>query len=155
MTSDGDDTRLGRQFDPFDEYFNGNMDELWVYSGTLTAEEVATLATVDSATWSLNPSSADWNTATNWTPAVVPDSGASIATFASSNVTAVTVSANTDVSGIVFNSGASAFTISVSASTLPQFTISGVGIANNSGITQNFQAAEPPHATIAFTNSAT
>ena len=45
MTPDGDDTRLGRQFDPCNfEFFNGNLDDLWVFSGTLTAGEVASLA---------------------------------------------------------------------------------------------------------------
>jgi hypothetical protein len=43
-TAGGDHTRLGRQFDPFAEFFNGNLDELWVFSGTLTADEVAALA---------------------------------------------------------------------------------------------------------------
>jgi tetratricopeptide (TPR) repeat protein len=44
MTPNGDDTRLGRQFDPYFEFFNGNLDDLWVFSGTLTAGEVASLA---------------------------------------------------------------------------------------------------------------
>ena len=44
MTAGGTHTRLGRQFDPFDEFFNGNLDDLWVFSGTLTADEVAALA---------------------------------------------------------------------------------------------------------------
>jgi serine/threonine protein kinase len=43
-TAGGDHTRLGRQFDPFAEFFNGNLDDLWVFSGTLTADEVASLA---------------------------------------------------------------------------------------------------------------
>ena len=44
-----------------------------------------------------------------------------------------------EVDSIVFNSGASAYTITLQGSvSFPQFTISGVGIVNNSGITQNF-----------------
>ena len=43
-TADGNHTRLGRQYDPFAEFFNGNLDDLWVFSGTLTADEVASLA---------------------------------------------------------------------------------------------------------------
>jgi serine/threonine protein kinase len=43
-TAGGDHTRLGRQFDPFAEFFTGNLDDLWVFSGTLTADEVASLA---------------------------------------------------------------------------------------------------------------
>ena len=45
-----------------------------------------------------------------------------------------------EVNGIVFDVGARGFTITLdSFSSIPQtLTISGVGIANNSGITQNF-----------------
>jgi hypothetical protein len=45
-----------------------------------------------------------------------------------------------EVTGIVFDVGARGFTITLdSFSSIPQtLTISGVGIANNSGITQNF-----------------
>jgi len=42
----GSGTRLGRQFAPYDEFFSGALDELWIYSGVLTASEVTTLATV-------------------------------------------------------------------------------------------------------------
>ena len=42
----GTSTRLGRQFAPYDEYFSGALDELWIYSGVLTESEVTTLATV-------------------------------------------------------------------------------------------------------------
>lgn len=40
----GTDTRLGRQFAPFDEYFNGVLDDVRIYSGALTSQEVAALA---------------------------------------------------------------------------------------------------------------
>ena len=109
-----------------------------------------------SATWSLNAGNGDWNTATNWTPVTVPNGAADTAAFAFSNTTGVSISANTEVNGIVFNSGASAFTITAS----PTFTltISGIGITNNSGITQNFVTAVDGagnNGAIAFTNSAT
>jgi len=89
-----------------------------------------------SATWNLNPTNGDWNTAANWTPMTIPNGPFDTATFATSNRTAVSLSAITEVNGIVFNAGASAFTIS----TVPTFllAISGAGITNNSGITQNF-----------------
>jgi autotransporter-associated beta strand protein len=90
----------------------------------------------DSASWSAAPASGDWNTASNWVPMTVPDGSADTATFVQSNMTAVSLSANTEVNGIVFNGGASAFTIT-SSPTLT-LTVSGVGITNNSGITQNF-----------------
>ena len=91
------------------------------------------------ATWSLNPGSGDWNTAANWTPAVVPNSPTSMATFALSNTTSISLSANTEVDGSFFNQGASAFTIT--ASPRLSLTMSGHGILNDSGITQNFVSA--------------
>ena len=108
-----------------------------------------------SATWLASPADGYWSNAANWTAGGPPNGSADTATFAFSNITGVSLSLSTEVNGIVFNAGASAFTISVSSTTLPQWTISGAGITNNSGITQNFATAEPPHATIAFTNSAT
>ena len=39
-----------------------------------------------SATWNLNPTSDDWNTADNWTPNTVPNDPADIATFGLSNL---------------------------------------------------------------------
>ncbi len=62
------------------------------------------------------PASGDWNTATNWTPATVPNGAADIATFASSSMTATSLSAVTAVNGIIFNPGASAFTITAAPS---------------------------------------
>lgn len=91
-------------------------------------------ASAGSATWNLNPGSGDWNTATNWTPAAVPNGTNDVATFAASNTTAITVSLQTTVNGITFNPGASPFTITTGQIL---FTISGAGMTNNSGITQN------------------
>ena len=110
-----------------------------------------------SSTWDLNPGSGDWNTATNWTPATVPNGSADTATFAFSNTTEVSNSANTVVDGIIFSPGASSFTITASSGST--FTLSGVGITNNSGTAQNFVAApsrRPANAIrLFFKNSAT
>ena len=108
-----------------------------------------------SATWNLNPNSGDWNTAANWTPATVPGAAADTATFDLSNTSGVYLSANTQVNGIVFNAGASAFTIT--ASPMFQLTISGMGITNNSGIAQDLVAAvdgSGNRGSILFKNSA-
>jgi len=59
-----------------------------------------------SATWNLNPTSGDWNTAANWTPATVPNGATDVATFGSSNRTGVTLSDSITVNGIVFDNGA-------------------------------------------------
>src|SRR5437868_12003523 len=97
-----------------------------------------------SATWA--PSSGatvgDWNTASNWSPATVPNGSADTATFAHSFTTGVSISANVQVNGITFASSMfpSAYTISVNPSTFVALFISGVGITNNSGLTQNFAA---------------
>jgi len=109
-----------------------------------------------SATWNLNPGSGNWNTAANWTPNTVPNGPADGATFDLSNTTSISLSANTEVSGIVFDAGASAF--SITANPLLALTISGTGITNNSAIMQNFATAvdgsgRTSH--IQFTNSAT
>jgi autotransporter-associated beta strand protein len=93
-----------------------------------------------SATWKASPNSGDWNTAANWTPRTIPDGPSDTATFATSNTTNVSISALfpdfTEVNGIVFNQGASAFTIT--ADPIAALHISGVGITNNSGSPQNF-----------------
>src|SRR4029077_8339062 len=92
-----------------------------------------------SATWSPAPGSGDWNAAGNWVVGGPPNGPADTATFATSTQTAVSISANTEVNGIVFNAAASAFTITANPGLI--LTISGVGITNNSGITQNFVPA--------------
>jgi len=107
-----------------------------------------------SATWNLNPTSGDWNTALNWTPATVPNGPADTATFDLSSITDVTVSTSTTVDGIVFNSGASAFTITPSP--LDLLTFVGTGIVNNSGVPQNFVSPSTyPLGSISFHNQAT
>ena len=111
----------------------------------------------DSATWKTSPATGNWNHAANWTPPTIPNGPLDTATFASSHTTGVSISANTEVNSIVFNAGASAFTITAG----PTLTliVSGAGITNNSGIAQNFVAATDifgtQHGTIQFTNGAT
>jgi len=107
--------------------------------------------------WKVDPASGNWNTASNWTPATVPNSSTATAIFDVSLFTSLAISANTQVSGILFDGGVmNPYTITAS----PTFTmtISGVGISNISGITQIFVAAAGPVFTfgeINFKNSAT
>jgi len=89
-----------------------------------------------SATWSANPPSGDWNSASNWVPMTVPNGPNDDATFQTSNQTIVSLSADTEVNGIIFNSGASLFEII--NGTAVTLTISGTGVTNSSGITQTF-----------------
>lgn len=44
-TSGGTNTRFGRQFEPFAEFFRGELDDVRVYSGALNATQVAAVAT--------------------------------------------------------------------------------------------------------------
>ena len=37
---EGTPTRLGRQFEPYLEYFHGKLDDFKVYSGVLTPSEI-------------------------------------------------------------------------------------------------------------------
>src|SRR5207245_8492812 len=108
------------------------------------------------ATWKSTPGSGDWNTATNWTAGGPPNGPTDTATFTLSNTTGVSLSANTEVDGIVFNGAASAFTIT--AGPTLTLTVSGAGIPNNSGVAQNFVTTADisgERGTIQFRNSAT
>ena len=103
---------------------------IYVYSCLIAAHSFA-----GSATWNLNPARPVWNTASNWTPATVPNGPGDIATFDVSNTTDVALAASITLNGIIFNAGASAFTISTYLETLD---IEGSGITNNSSVTQMF-----------------
>ena len=104
-----------------------------------------------SATWELNPTSGDWNTAVNWTPETVPNQ-ADVATFGNSNATAISLSAQTDVDSVLFDPNASAFTVSTAAHDLTFF---GTGIVNNSANEQNFVTGLQDGGIIHFRNNAT
>jgi autotransporter-associated beta strand protein len=93
-------------------------------------------AQAGSATWNLNPTSSDWNTAANWTPATVPNGPDDVATFGSSDKLAIALSDNVNVGEIVFDPGASAYGITSTSDN--HLTIGGAGITNNSGVTQSF-----------------
>jgi len=112
-----------------------------------------------SATWSASPIDGVWTEPGNWMPATVPNSPTDIATFATSTITKVTVPIDVEVDSIIFNPGASAFTIMTRAvSPASILSISGAGVINNSGITQNFLAPNSAHgpgtAEIDFLNNA-
>ena len=109
-----------------------------------------------SATWNLNPISSDWNTATNWTPATVPNSATDVATFGVSNTTAVGLSTSVLVDSIIFDPGASAYTITASTGGVGgSLTLGGAGIVNNSGLTQNFVVTSWPSSQAIFTGTST
>jgi autotransporter-associated beta strand protein len=116
-------------------------------------------ARAGSATWNSSPGSNNWNTASNWTPATVPDGPGDTATFAVSN-TSPFIRDFIEVNSLVFSSGASAFTIAVADITTGQsasLTLSGAGVVNNSGIVQAVSNLAGGFASgeIIFTGSAT
>ena len=126
----------------------------WAFLPSVAAILTLLLSTASSsfagsATWKATPANTDWNNAANWIANGPPNGPADTATFATSNIRRPVISATTEVNGIVFNPGASAFTIT---SPFFSFTISGVGITNNSGITQNFVSGPT---VINFLNNAT
>ena len=103
-----------------------------------------------SATWNLNPINGDWDTAENWTPNTVPNSPSDVATFDVSNITAVTFTRfDLVTANVVFNPGASAFTITAPVD--GDLDFGNTGITNNSGLTQTFAAGPAANGTSHFT----
>jgi hypothetical protein len=89
-----------------------------------------------SATWNLDPGSNDWNTASNWDPATVPNSTTDIATFSASNTTSILTSANVDLASLVFAAGAPSYAIAIDRHL--GLTFWGEGVRNDSGVEHTF-----------------
>jgi autotransporter-associated beta strand protein len=109
-----------------------------------------------SATWNASAANDEWFNVSNWVQRTIPNSPSDTATFASSNRTSIDIFAfDMELNGIVFNPGASAFTIATNLqATALQLIISGVGITNNSGVVQNFVLTNPA-TQMFFINNAT
>ncbi len=92
------------------------------------------------ATWNLNHTAAIGIAPTNWTPANVPNQLNDVATFDVSNLTEISLSTGkfADIDRLVFNPGASAYTITCDGSA--RLGLHGKGIVNRSGITQTVHA---------------
>jgi hypothetical protein len=101
---------------------------------------IPTLAYAGSAQWDLDPISGDWNTAANWIPNGVPNGPADTATFGFSNTTAVSISEDTEVNGIITPAATNHYSITVSSGLT--LTLSGTGIVNNSGQNHTFVLTE-------------
>ena len=97
---------------------------------------LAGFARAGSGTWKRHARSGDWNTKTNWRPGHVPNGASDTAFFDLSNTTDLSISENTEVNGIVFDSNARLNPFTITARPGFTFTISGVGITNNSGVTR-------------------
>ena len=98
----------------------------------------------DSATWNLHPTSGDWDTAANWTPATVPNGPADIATFSTTSRSTVSlVNVQIEVASLIFDTAATNYTITVGVHNnvaRGELTIGDAGIVNNSGKLQTFVA---------------
>ncbi len=107
-------------------------------------------ASAGSATWKLDPTSGDWNTAMNWTPNTVPNGTDDIATFGVSNLTEITQSMATTLGGMQFDLGASSYNINI----LPRntFSLNDAGVTNQSGVTQSISCSST---TLDFYNQST
>jgi autotransporter-associated beta strand protein len=119
---------------------------------------LSNFAYAGSATWKLSPASGDWNTAANWTPATVPNGPSDTATFGSSGKISLSFSAEVEVNTVTFNLGASGY--SITSTPTNALTISGAGVVNNSGVTQEFVANQDESGNgfqtgITFRNNAT
>lgn len=115
---------------------SGNIAVTLTALAVLAATLSATKSYAGSATWNLTPTSGDWNTGANWMPHTVPNGPSDIASFATSNLTQVGLSARTEISGLNFSSGANAFTISAEPGV--PLILSGSGITNASNNVQTF-----------------
>ena len=122
---------------------------------SIAAVALCSSALAGSATWLSSPATADWNTATNWNPATIPNGASDTATFRPSSKTAIGISANTQVNGVTFNSNASAYTITIQSNFT--LTISGSGINNAAAAEETFVTGTDINhnpATIVFANNA-
>src|SRR5204863_3749171 len=108
-----------------------------------------TSAHAGNATWDQAPTSGDWNTAGNWTPSTVPDGPTDIAAFGTSVQTSVSLSQPIAIGAIIFNAGASAYTITYET----KFVFDGAGIINNSGVTQNIVIGPIANPGVTFFNN--
>ncbi|WP_249142668.1 autotransporter-associated beta strand repeat-containing protein, partial [Bradyrhizobium sp. AUGA SZCCT0160] len=89
---------------------------------------LAAPAKAQDATWLAAPGSSDYNTSTNWNPNTVPTG---IAFFGASNITSLTISANTSVDAWTFNAGAPAY----SFTNTQTLTFDDAGIVNGGAAT--------------------
>lgn len=113
-----------------------SLGSMMVMATLATTFPVAQISHAESATWNFDPTNIVWETAANWTPNTVPDEPEDIATFDVSNEATISITSDHTINGIVFNPGATAFTFN---DFTDNFTLSGAGIINDSGVVQNIK----------------
>jgi autotransporter-associated beta strand protein len=89
------------------------------------------------ATWLLSPADGNWNNPANWSTGSVPGDFDN-ATFDTSLIRDPEITLNSFINEIIFDDTADAFTVTAAPGV---FLALGEGVANNSGMEQNFVAA--------------
>lgn len=115
------------------------MKRLFCFPALLWAATIS-FASAGSATWNLNPSNSDWNTAANWTPATIPNGDDDVATFGLSTQTSITESQTITLARMIFQPDAASYTIMAGAKgTDENLVFVGEGVVNQSAFMQHFQ----------------
>jgi fibronectin-binding autotransporter adhesin len=132
-----------------------SLPRVAIFSACLILFVAFEAADAGSATWSSNPLTNIWNNAANWMPMTVPNGPTDTASFATSNIIGLSLSANVELDRITFEPGASTYTIATGQSS--ELTLSGAGIINDSDQVQNFVVETGPNSggVIVFSKSAT
>ncbi|MGC4016229.1 MAG: autotransporter-associated beta strand repeat-containing protein [Luteolibacter sp.] len=112
-------------------------------------------AHADTAQWLAAPATGNWNTAANWSPAIVPSTLTDTAIFGASAVTSISFTADVPLGSLVFNNNAPAYTLTIEPSRTLAF--GGTGLVNYGSTIQNFQVtvSGANAGRIAFTGSST
>ncbi len=95
----------------------------------------------DNGTWLANPVDNNWNNPSNWSSGTVPG-GLDTATYGTSSITSIVVTAYSGLLDFHFQAGASAYTITYNIPDYFFFTSDG-GVVNDSGVMQNFLLKAP------------
>lgn len=124
----------------------------------LTLVLILTALTLPAQTvWQGSDSNSNWNKASNWSPAVVPNSASTVAQFGSSPYTEIIVKGIFTVDRFHFVEAAGAYTFKLKGAAASNVTIAGTGIDSDSTADQTFDVEGTANgdALLAFTNSAT
>jgi autotransporter-associated beta strand protein len=118
---------------------------------------ISLVSRASTATWLDNPVSGDWNNPVNWTAGGPPNGSVDTASFGASNQTVISLSTNTEVDSVVFDNGATSYTITTGPSLT--LTISGAGILRTSTylstlVTETTDGNSPGRGQVWFTRSA-
>lgn len=106
---------------------------------------IVAVPSIQAQTWSASPTDSNWNNAANWAGGV-PNGASDTATFAASSITQISDNMTSiTLSGIQFNTGASAYVIENSGT----LAFEDVGITDLSGVTQQLENS----GTVLFQNS--